>query len=271
MQIGPFDHTYVADDAGRVWGCFGRDTEGSEICSGDGDSGFAECLSQPDATAGIRYAKTGVCHQAANRILYPAMQFVNLAKGYRLSVDRWGVYGKGDWPELRNCRDLASFSRGQAAGAGPQGPQGPTEARPPKGGGEMPDESNRGFAERIKSLYQSVTFGPGRRVPDLRQSELEAMFDSFLGKGYDRSKRKEVLKLHEEFHRRQDALDARFDQGKVSPEEYFQESNVTFENTLVRCETVLGPADFRQLFGASPKDAAHLVDEAEFFRQHQKR
>lgn len=83
-----WDHTYVRSSDGHRWRCWGRDSGGKEICSGQGDSAVADCLSQPKSQAGITYSVTGVCHQTANRILYPAGVLVSLAKRYRQSAGR---------------------------------------------------------------------------------------------------------------------------------------------------------------------------------------
>jgi hypothetical protein len=115
-----WDHAYVTSRSGKKWECFGRDVGGSEICSAIGDSQFANCLSDPKyATwpivipfvsiyAGITYMKTGVCHQAANRILRatgdPGIE-VATARVYGLSLFAYGTYGKDPvpWPQLVKC------------------------------------------------------------------------------------------------------------------------------------------------------------------------
>ena len=114
------DHTYVVaeDGSGRAWGCIGRasDPNGREICNGLGSVDQAQCLARTDGTAGIRWGITGVCHQAANRILHPAGVFVSAALGYRRSIALYGAYGrvfpkgphyspsgKFQWDELKAC------------------------------------------------------------------------------------------------------------------------------------------------------------------------
>jgi hypothetical protein len=109
----PADHTYVLSDAGHVWPCWGRSTGGREICEGLAELDDANCLSQPKSQAGIRYGFTGVCHQTANRILYPSGATVEAAEGYRYSVFAWGTYGRRGmrlyspatfpWPQLVKC------------------------------------------------------------------------------------------------------------------------------------------------------------------------
>lgn len=103
--VGMADHTYVESSNGHVWPCWGRHSGGIRICTGTGNTDQADCLSQPNSQAGISYGVTGVCHQTANRILYPSGQTVSGARGYRGSIFAWGTYGLGPfpWTELRNC------------------------------------------------------------------------------------------------------------------------------------------------------------------------
>lgn len=114
MTLGRTDHTYVISDAGHIWPCFGRGNGGIPICSGVGNIDEADCLSKPQSQAGIRYARTGLCYQASNRILYPAGQTVSAARGYQWFVFAYGTYGKDlqngffspqhhPWPELVAC------------------------------------------------------------------------------------------------------------------------------------------------------------------------
>jgi len=94
-QAAVGDHTYVTSDDGLVWPCWGRSTGGEQICGAKGDSEVANCLSQPMSHAGIVYLVTGVCHQTANRILYPADRVVDRAGGYRISISIWALWGLG--------------------------------------------------------------------------------------------------------------------------------------------------------------------------------
>jgi hypothetical protein len=107
------DHTYVLSDAGHVWPCYGRSKGGRPICDGLAELDDADCLSHPNSKAGIDYGFTGVCHQMANRILYPSGATVEDAEGYFGSVLAWGTYGRrgmryyspatNPWPELVKC------------------------------------------------------------------------------------------------------------------------------------------------------------------------
>jgi len=99
------EHTYVVSDAGERWSCNGRADGGREICAGSGDAALAACLARADGTAGIVYGFTGVCHQIANRILWPADVRVERAAGYSFSLVCYGHYGahRQRWPELDVC------------------------------------------------------------------------------------------------------------------------------------------------------------------------
>ena len=96
IKISPTtaDHTYVTSSDGNTWGCFGRSEHGKEICVGSGDSKVCNELAGPNSHAEIIYGITGVCHQAANRILLPTGETVKRAGGYSASVWAYGVYGK---------------------------------------------------------------------------------------------------------------------------------------------------------------------------------
>ena len=95
------DHTYVKSSSGKSWNCWGRSDGGHEICRGIGSVSVADRIAQPQPgspldgeCAGLTvYAVDGVCHQAANRILWPARDIVNHAHGYWLSVSMYGTYG----------------------------------------------------------------------------------------------------------------------------------------------------------------------------------
>jgi hypothetical protein len=115
IPLLPADHTYVVSSHGHVWRCWGRSAGGVQICAGTGNTTQADCLSQPNSEAGIAYGRTGVCHQTANRILYPCGETVSGAAGYRGSVFAWGTYGRDPatgqlyspsrfpWVELESC------------------------------------------------------------------------------------------------------------------------------------------------------------------------
>ncbi|MGJ3702682.1 hypothetical protein [Variovorax sp. AFSI2.2] len=95
------DHTYVECGAGATgWSCWGGKAGGTPFNTGTGSTKRADAIAEPNERAGITtYLVNGVCHQAANRILFPAKIQVSNARGYFLSRSIFGSYGK---PSLFN-------------------------------------------------------------------------------------------------------------------------------------------------------------------------
>ena len=56
---GVADHTYVVSGDGHRWRCGGRSRGGQSICEGTGNVDEANCLSQKNSNAGIKYLRTG--------------------------------------------------------------------------------------------------------------------------------------------------------------------------------------------------------------------
>lgn len=119
QEIG--DHTWVASDAGYCAGCrFGTEPDpyycspsrweggkytppsdtSRELASGLDSQSTAECMAgEPykfmgiPSQSGIVYAINGVCHNLANRTLYPSSVTVKGALGYWFTQAIYGTYG----------------------------------------------------------------------------------------------------------------------------------------------------------------------------------
>jgi hypothetical protein len=96
LAFGAADHTYVMCSTGlRAWGCWGGKTGGTVLCSGPGSTHQADAIAEPNEHAGVTcYLVNGVCHQAANRVLFPAGLLVTGARGYGLSSFMFGTFGR---------------------------------------------------------------------------------------------------------------------------------------------------------------------------------
>ncbi|MCU7906513.1 MAG: hypothetical protein KZQ76_11870 [Candidatus Thiodiazotropha sp. (ex Epidulcina cf. delphinae)] len=90
------DHTYVTcGNLSKAWGCWGGKTGGAVLRQGAGSTAQADAIANPDERAGIScYLINGVCHQAANRVLFPAGITVRGARGYPVSEALFGAYGR---------------------------------------------------------------------------------------------------------------------------------------------------------------------------------
>ncbi len=247
-QAAPvWDHVYVDSDDGRLWCCFGRDTGGSQICSGSGDSSVAECLSHPiyhaspttptipgvSQYAGIVYATTGVCHQAANRILHPAGILVEAARGYGISHFLYGAYGRGPWPQLASCGSLS-------VGGGPSSPPGATKL--------MPNDSKAArLFRKINDIHAQFRAAPSAaKEAAFSEQEFRALVDVNLGEGYDSEKVSRVAQLQRELRDSQAHLSAELDRKAISADEYVERLAAILSDTAHACEEVFGIRRFRE-------------------------
>lgn len=100
LAFGAADHTYVmCGTGGKAWGCWGGKTGGTVLVNGSGSTSQADAIAEPNERAGVTcYLINGVCHQAANRILFPAGLLVSSARGYGLSSALFGTYGRPRGP-----------------------------------------------------------------------------------------------------------------------------------------------------------------------------
>jgi hypothetical protein len=94
------DHTYVkCGTGGKAWGFWGGKTGGTELRRATGSTKGADAIAEADELARIKcYLINGVCHQAANRILFPAGITVRGARGYDVSEALYGTYGRPRGP-----------------------------------------------------------------------------------------------------------------------------------------------------------------------------
>jgi hypothetical protein len=226
-----WDHTYVGSSCGLLWGCFGRSSGGSSICSAPGSSILADCLSQVGSRAGIRYGFTGVCYQASNRILYatrPQPTTVGLCRGYQVSRYTYGEYGLGPWPERLNCD-------------------------PPGGGGN-------GMGETVMGLKFDGNEESRREVRAI-------LSNAKLGHPIESSKFDRLSMIHSRFRSIRDDLTSRFQKGEISDKEYLTRFNLALQETMVQNEEVLGHDDFVSVFGTAGLEPEGLVDPKVFFSE----
>jgi hypothetical protein len=235
---GP-DHTYAVSSCGLRWGCRGRSAGGILLRSGIGSSAIADCLAQPNGEVGIKYGRTGVCHQIANRILHPAGITVAGCGGYNLSVAFFGVYGLPPWPELPAC-----YSGGTVPASS-------------VGSGGAGRSRNLSGSSSVYSATQS-----GKEPTQL--TELLTLAESALGRRLDEPTRRSIRKTQLDFSRRQARLIHILDLGIVTPEEYLDRFNVLVESTMDRMRDALGEERFGIIFGEAGRHPESLVDRSTF-------
>ncbi len=247
LNLKWWDHTYVRSNDAYAWGCFGRNSAGQLLDSAMGDSSVADCLAKPIQLpriyAGISYGLTGVCHQAANRILYPAGITVAAAKGYGLSMVTWGTYGRGAWPQRDQCVQLVSTQ---------------VPALPK---GDEPDMQSKTLSGKVHAIHQRAFNNPAYAdSASVSRAELQALADASLGVQYDQAKIAMIINLQQTLHQEQESLVRQFDGQFLSKKQYLERLNALLHRIYSECEKILGSQDFEKLFGAPLDQVVHMVD-----------
>jgi hypothetical protein len=121
------------------------------------------------------------------------------------------------------------------------------------------------FARRIRSIYTPDVLnflGDQNKFPDwqLRERELKALVDTYLGEDYDQKKARAVVGLHLCSQWEQDSLGLLLDDDALPPERYLIAFNTLAVSTAKICEQILGSKDFERLFGCTPDEAAGLIN-----------
>ena len=249
---GHWDHTYVLSSRGQRWGCFGRSQGGEEICRGPGDSSLADCLACDDSRAGIIYMVTGVCHQAANRILNPANIIVSKARGYPYSSSLFGDYGIGPWPQYQTC--LRDQHETPSYVSGPSGLE----------------EAPSAYIIDVVGLGEYSPMPPltGKFRDDPRQQAFRKAIDERLGLDYDLGKRRGLLHAQSESFSDQDKLIESFQKGRLSADSYFAELTLLTRKCFSKYEKILSKDDFVKLFDFQPGEIPPPGDPELFAKAH---
>jgi hypothetical protein len=98
IRNSPADHTYVCINNGygkRCYAYHGGNSGGSilNMTMGLDNSNKTLCLSTRPKQCSVIYGIEGVCHQEANRMLYPSRKLVTSARGYWYFQRYYGTYG----------------------------------------------------------------------------------------------------------------------------------------------------------------------------------
>lgn len=249
------DHSYVTSSDGYIWPCWGRSSSGELICSGAGSSLQADCISQPDSQAGIIYGITGVCHQTANRILWPARLIVSKADKYWVTVFLYGTYGTKntssllEWEERKKrCTQIVDDK----------------VEHTPLRGDIMPDDKEKQYLESINSLHQKALESPdlSRKEGEagIPEMELSLTLDYRLGPGRNVLRRRSLYRLQLEVLAEKGKLDEAFLQGILPADQYAELVNRLIRKMVGNCQDVLGSVDLRRLFGPIRRGSLEVID-----------
>jgi hypothetical protein len=246
-----WDHTYVVSSCGLRWGCFGRDVGGRSLSSGPGSSIDADCLSQVNSEAGIIYGKTGVCHQAANRIVFPARITAAGCNGYNVSFFRYRTYGKGIWSGLSRCY-----------------PSGIVSSSTPTGSGQ-PTPQTRDLSEEIGVGSTAVLGGhmDSGSQQNTQLAELSAMVEAALGHRMDQETLFSLFAIQTDLQRADAISVARLEAGEITPDQYLDQVNASLRSAMNQSKALLGEQRFHAIFGEAGNHPEGLIDRYTFMER----
>ena len=118
------------------------------------------------------------------------------------------------------------------------------------------------FARRLAEVHSND--GTDK---DVRQEELQAMFDTFLDRDFDPDRRRQVEQFQIHLFQQQMKLEKALTAKRISAEKYVDSFNNLLAQTFRECEKTLGTKDFAQLFGAPSDKLGGYIDKAAFLKQ----
>jgi hypothetical protein len=266
LVIGLKQHSYVTTSDNRVFGCFGRSANGNLVRSGQGSSDHADCIANfqiggPSGwrgkligTSGIVYGLTGVCHQAANRILRVAGIMLP-AKGYPLikrSVQTYGLIGREyGWLSVEtNWRYRWNQCLPNVAA-----PRTSTGADVDRGGSD-------------NNVWKSQMANPNsKEEEDQLLMELEFLIDAGLdGTKVDAGTLQQLLFVQQQLRGKQSELAELFRDEQITEAEYVDRLKRALRTADREGEGILGYEDYHRVFGERETIDA-LIDPKVFLSQ----
>jgi hypothetical protein len=268
------DHTYVVACNGvNGWSCWGGTSgDGSHaLGSGAGSTKRADAIAGADQRGGITcYLINGVCHQAANRILSPAVITVQGARGYGLSSAMFGTYGRPSGP-LGTCKapfDMHKDVDGDLPGCQAQIQSvrklAPQEVMPIPEGHE---NWRRAYLRGVQGIYRKATpLFAGMQGIDLElvqafHQELfmhKIQFD--LGSGLDHTLSRKLGDIHAEIDKRRVKAESHFSHKEMAPTDFMNAFNEITSDFQQHLGGALSRDHYRALVGAEPEDEVILAD-----------
>jgi hypothetical protein len=261
------DHTYVkSDNPPYSWGCWGRDDGGTAICEGYGNASISNCISQVLPVAGIAYAVNGVCHQTANRILYPARVIVYKARGYGASSYLYGDYGgmiipnpftrifipDPFWPIIINKCHAGLTSKLESK----------TEV-------DLENTPESQYIKRIQDLYSNVEYMATdsnhnelrEKANDLIIKNFEYLIEFHLGDKVDSHITNQIQKQQIDVLKEKDRKVEELFNRDISTEKYVKEVNDLIADNLISLQESLGKNIYEKIFNLpASKNRFVLID-----------
>ncbi len=268
------DHTYVkCGTGGKAWSCWGGKTGGAVLRQGVGSTNQANAIAEPNERARIScYLINGVCHQAANRILFAAGITVRAARGYDVSEALFGTYGRprgpfGTCPSPFNQHTGVTGDLAQCVDT--------SIAKAPKGGRKtVAARSLRARRDEQKNIRgvlaiyrqaEPLTKASVRRLagPDLEGFHLKLFMHKVeysLRSGLDKSLSRKLQDVRLSAERSRMKIEDWFSHREMKASEFvkaFNKETILFQEAAAG---VLKAKQYQALFGLEPGDTVILAD-----------
>jgi hypothetical protein len=268
------DHTYVmCGTGGAAWSCWGGKTGGTELRRGAGSTRQANAIAEPNERARIScYLINGVCHQAANRILFPAGITVRGARGYEVSEALFGTYGRprgpfGTCPSPFDQHNGVTGDLTQCVGAAPLKATKRGRKRAARRAVRTSREEQK-YLRGVLAIYrqaQPLMRASARRSagPDLEGFQLKLFMHKVaydLRGKVDRGLSRKLQTVRLSAERSRLKLEDWFSHKEMKATEFvkaFNNETILFQEAAAG---VLKPAQYKALFGLEPGDSVILAD-----------
>ena len=260
------DHTYVTcGDRGKAWSCWGGKQGGTILRQGTGSTQQADAIAESDERARITcYLINGVCHQAANRILFPAGITVRGARGYAVSEAMFGTYGR---PRALFGMCKAPFDKHSSiTGDIPECAQGTSalstlEKRIMDAEGDDQDEAYQAYLGRVSEIYESAasdirTLGSNGDI-NFQLSQFELMTDFKLS---DTTSKGHLMDIRATTEHQRLGLEQLFENNELSIAEFVEQSNALDESFQENIANTLSKIEYEALLELEPGDFVVLGD-----------
>jgi hypothetical protein len=244
-------HTYVVCLAtGDNWDCHGLPNTPvpPPLCSGKGNVLLARCIEGGDeAGLGPFYPTAGVCHQIANRILFPA--------NIRIPINHWQV----------RVSHLAYGPFGRNLSTMPTQNHWPDRLQICRGGGSIGAvESSESMGS--KSGVLSSMNDPSSSVD--QKAELSSLIKAAgLGHSVNDETLSALAKMQQHLQSCVAELGEMLSVRTISPEQYIERMDLAFREASSFGARVLGENDFHAVFGEMK--VSNLFDVEQFLREQE--
>src|ERR1019366_4545285 len=262
LARGAADHTYVrCSTGGKAWSCWGSKTGGSFLRSGSGSTNQADAIAEPNERAGVTcYLVNGVCHQAANRILFPAGIFVTGARGYGVSSAIYGPYGRPTGA-LGTCKAPFNHHAGITGDL-------PECVVPPlvTGTEETQSSKEREYFKSVSRAYGKAklrlqsTRREGTSLVKFMVQLFDYQIEYRLGDGFNKRRLDRLLKIRASDERYRIQLETEFTKGKMKVNEFVAKSDLLAISFQKEVAGVTEPDEYEALFNLKYGEYIVLAD-----------